>query len=606
MPQKFEFCKGCHKWHLYDTYKDNCGRLRKKLLIKDLKKLLSGHGHAFISDKDNDTFVHTERISDGDFVHTNAFNGTLATADSSVQMTGEGIKKLYHSTKGSLCVGELTSSASDFWDLANVGKNCMHVGQNVRTTSEAKGSLVVGHSEGNTLTVGGNGCILAGYSNGGTISIDPGVVGSGIIGAAQSDGTISIDSNNLATVNPAGCSINGFSSNSSIKIDALNNGITGGCLISAVAFGGSNVFARCTGTTVLGSCSAGAELSSTGTGGLAGGLSTGSNVKISCNGQGSIAWGQNNGSDQVTKANNGGCFAFGQNVENENSFSLIIGQNGKTKSSTGMAPNTILGTGSIQIAGGVDSNSKTAAGQGISVILGTKAFADNPVGGGVADFWATTGADYAEYFEWFDGNKNNEDRDGYFVTLKGDKIVKAQTTDQVIGLTVGKFANSGIIGDIAELHWNKSNKTDSLGRLQFKISHKKPLYDYIFSKMDGPEFKIHPTVQKLLKDKDGQELISGLKSSKQLSAEIKKRLDKVAPIRIAIPNPKYKSTETYIPRSSRPEWQIVALLGKVYIRDNGQCTVGKKCDCKGGIAVPGTKWFVMERSSPNTVRIFFK
>ena len=44
---------------------------------------------------------------------------------------------------------------------------------------------------------------------------------------------------------------------------------------------------------------------------------------------------------------------------------------------------------------------------------------------------STSGADYAEYFEWKDGNSSSEDRRGYSVVLDGDKIVKATDSDDV-------------------------------------------------------------------------------------------------------------------------------------------------------------------------------
>lgn len=52
--------------------------------------------------------------------------------------------------------------------------------------------------------------------------------------------------------------------------------------------------------------------------------------------------------------------------------------------------------------------------------------------------------DYAEVYEWDDGNPSNEDRTGYFVTIKesdGDsttriKIVKAKSTSDIIGVVV--------------------------------------------------------------------------------------------------------------------------------------------------------------------------
>ena len=44
----------------------------------------------------------------------------------------------------------------------------------------------------------------------------------------------------------------------------------------------------------------------------------------------------------------------------------------------------------------------------------------------------SNGADYAEMFEWADGNPTDEDRVGYFVTLEGGKIRKANAEDEFV------------------------------------------------------------------------------------------------------------------------------------------------------------------------------
>ncbi|MCL2388643.1 MAG: hypothetical protein FWC89_14015 [Defluviitaleaceae bacterium] len=50
----------------------------------------------------------------------------------------------------------------------------------------------------------------------------------------------------------------------------------------------------------------------------------------------------------------------------------------------------------------------------------------------------SNGADYAEMFEWADGNPTDEDRVGYFVTLEGSKIRKANAEDEfVLGVVSG-------------------------------------------------------------------------------------------------------------------------------------------------------------------------
>lgn len=71
----------------------------------------------------------------------------------------------------------------------------------------------------------------------------------------------------------------------------------------------------------------------------------------------------------------------------------------------------------------------------------------------------TAGADYAEMFEWLDGNTENEDRIGYLVSLEGDKIVKANGTD-VLGIISG---TASVLGDLAP-EWQNKYLKDKWGR----------------------------------------------------------------------------------------------------------------------------------------------
>lgn len=71
-----------------------------------------------------------------------------------------------------------------------------------------------------------------------------------------------------------------------------------------------------------------------------------------------------------------------------------------------------------------------------------------------------TGADYAEYFEWDDGNVEGEDRRGITVTLVENKIMPASEGDVVIGVV---SAAPTIVGDSAHERWAGKYLKDDYG-----------------------------------------------------------------------------------------------------------------------------------------------
>lgn len=130
-------------------------------------------------------------------------------------------------------------------------------------------------------------------------------------------------------------------------------------------------------------------------------------------------------------------------------------------------------------------------------------------GNGNADgSWTGGGADYAEYFEWSDGNVNDEDRRGISVVLDGNKIREALVGEDPIGVISG---NPSMVGDAAWNKWSGKYLRDDYG-------------SYV-------------------RDENGE---------RQL-------------------NPAFNPDEEYVPREQRPEWDCVGLMGKLRIR-KGQVT----------------------------------
>jgi hypothetical protein len=121
--------------------------------------------------------------------------------------------------------------------------------------------------------------------------------------------------------------------------------------------------------------------------------------------------------------------------------------------------------------------------------------------------WNGGGADYAEYFEWSDGNSSSQDRVGYSVSLVNNKIKIAESGETIIGVISG---NPAVVGDNSWNSWKDKYQKDDYGRY--------------------------------IRNSDGHR----------------------------IPNTDYDDTVTYVNREDRKEWDIVGLMGKLRIKKGQQ------------------------------------
>lgn len=259
------------------------------------------------------------------------------------------------------------------------------------------------------------------------------------------------------------------------------------------------------------------------------------------------------GSTIDVKGSCGAC--FGEKTTQNGCYQIVSGINNIPDSGEGWnkgAYAVIVGNGTWSS----QANAYTLDWQGNGTFAGTVS--------------SSTGADYAEYFEWKDGNPNNEDRVGYIVTLDGDKIVKADTGDDILGICSG---TAMVLGDSAEWNWSKRYLTDDFGRIIYED------YD-----VEHEEIKDEETGKVI-----EEAWIEHIHAPKQ--------------------NPDYDASQPYAKRANRPEWQIVGMMGKIYVRDDGSCVVNGYADVKDGIATKAsgkTNMRVMERVSDNIVRVLMK
>ena len=189
---------------------------------------------------------------------------------------------------------------------------------------------------------------------------------------------------------------------------------------------------------------------------------------------------------------------------------------------------------------------------------------------------SNSGADYAEYFEWLDGNTDNEDRVGFIVTLEGDKIKKANDGDDMLGIISGTMT---VLGDDAEWYWHGRYLKDEFGRIQYHYVDEDVIECQRFENEDG-------TIE-------WRDVVVGKKQ-----------------VLYPIVNPKYDATKIYVSRKDRKEWNAVGMLGKLYVRDDGTCKVNQYAKCgNDGIATAAdciTNMRVLQRVNDNIIRVLLK
>ena len=180
----------------------------------------------------------------------------------------------------------------------------------------------------------------------------------------------------------------------------------------------------------------------------------------------------------------------------------------------------------------------------------------------------TSGADYAEYFEWKDKNTDNQDRVGLFVTLDGEHIRLANSDDDYILGVVS--ATPSIVGDsYFGDNWHGMYETDIFGRPIIETVH---VEEYI-DEETGETVPAH--------DEDRWVL-----------------------------NPEWNHEQEYKAREDRSEWSAIGMLGKLIVIDDGTCEVNGYCKvADNGIATKSddkSGYRVMARLDDTHIKILFR
>ncbi|PAE07439.1 hypothetical protein CHI12_11050 [Terribacillus saccharophilus] len=166
-------------------------------------------------------------------------------------------------------------------------------------------------------------------------------------------------------------------------------------------------------------------------------------------------------------------------------------------------------------------------------------------------------SDYAEYFESLDGKAIPT---GTIVTLDKDKIRPAREGEDMLGVI---SETAGIVLGEAPFTWANRYETNDFG-------------GYIYEEVEVTEEEVN-----------------------EVTGEI---TQKTRMVTLPKENPEYDPEKVQISRADRPEWNIVGLVGQVYVRTDETIEAGDYIEAEEGTATKseyaGQGWKVMKVTKP--------
>ena len=168
--------------------------------------------------------------------------------------------------------------------------------------------------------------------------------------------------------------------------------------------------------------------------------------------------------------------------------------------------------------------------------------------------WNAGGADYAEYFEWKDGNSSSEDRRGYTVVLDGNQIRKSTSDDAQSSIIGVVSATPTMVGDNAWDKWSGKYEKDEWG-------------SYILEEYTQTEWSVYD-------DEERNEKLHSYQTDK-IPSDVTVPSDAIVTSTETDGSTKlmrrkesssYDASKTYVPREDRVEWDTIGLVGKLRIR----------------------------------------
>jgi len=175
----------------------------------------------------------------------------------------------------------------------------------------------------------------------------------------------------------------------------------------------------------------------------------------------------------------------------------------------------------------------------------------------------TGGIDYAEYFEWKDGNSSDEDRRGHSVITDGNKIVVATSSDdasKIIGIV---STNPTVLGDADIERWMFKYERDEYGSLVWEEHTVTEWTEKSTNENEDDKKHSYQT----------DKIPAGLTvpSDATVISEEEDRYGNTIKLKRKKLNPEWDSSKQYVSREDRKEWEAIGLVGKLRLK-KGQPT----------------------------------
>ena len=162
------------------------------------------------------------------------------------------------------------------------------------------------------------------------------------------------------------------------------------------------------------------------------------------------------------------------------------------------------------------------------------------------------GVDYAEFFEWKDGNDESEDRRGHSVILDGDKILVATNNDdpsKIIGIV---STNPSVLGGGDLEKWVHKYERDDYDSLVWE--------EHTVTEWTDEDGKKHSYQT----DKIPNDL--SVPSDAIVISEEEDKYGNTVKLKRKKLNPEWDSNKQYISREDRKEWETIGLMGKLRLK----------------------------------------